>query len=178
MAQKSNAAVIGITESKLDETIPDSEIKINGYELMRCDRNRHGGGVACYVKESICFNRKYIFSEDIENIFFDILLLKTKPFTIGIFYRPPNENQFLEQISHDFPKLNTTNNDVFILGDMNINVMHNGKYLLDNNRNNATMNNVSMLFTKYKEFLSNFGLKQLITSPTRKGKRPLLLIIF
>ena len=45
--------------------------------------------------------------------------------------------------------------------------VYNGNYLLGNNKNNTTINNVSMLFTQYKEFLSNFGLKQLIRYPTR-----------
>ena len=134
---------------------------------MRCDRNRHGGGVACYVKQSICFNRKSIFSEDVENIFFDILLPKTKPFTVGIFYRPPDKNQFLEQITDGFAKLNVATEDIFILGDMNINVMYKGMNLLKNKNITNKNNDIPLLFTHYKEFLSNFGLKQLITSPTR-----------
>ena len=44
IAKKSRAAVIGITESKLDESVTDEEINIDGYELIRSDRNRHGGG--------------------------------------------------------------------------------------------------------------------------------------
>ena len=41
-----------------------------------------GGGVACYVRNEL----KGLFPEDIENIFFEILLLKTKPITVGIIY--------------------------------------------------------------------------------------------
>ena len=44
IAKLTNAAVIGIFESKLDVT---SEIQIDEYDLLRCDKNRHGGGVAC-----------------------------------------------------------------------------------------------------------------------------------
>ena len=44
IALKTNAAVIGLSESKLDETVSDEEILINGYKLLRSDRNRHGGG--------------------------------------------------------------------------------------------------------------------------------------
>ena len=33
VAKKSRAAVIGITESKLDESVTDGEINIDGYEL-------------------------------------------------------------------------------------------------------------------------------------------------
>ena len=89
IAKKSRASVIGITESKLDETILDEEINIDGYELARSDRNRHGGGVVCYIRNDISFNVRGDFSSEIENIFSDIFLPKTKPILIGILYRPP-----------------------------------------------------------------------------------------
>ena len=34
--------MIGITESKLDETVLDGKVNIDGYELVRSDRNTHG----------------------------------------------------------------------------------------------------------------------------------------
>ena len=80
IAKKSNAAVIGITESKLDDSVLNSEIHIDNYSLIRCDRNRHGGGVACYVRDDISYNQKTTFNSGVENIFIDILLPKTKPF--------------------------------------------------------------------------------------------------
>ena len=45
-----NAPVIGIYESKLDASVLDPEISIDNYKILRCDRNRQGGGVACYVR--------------------------------------------------------------------------------------------------------------------------------
>ena len=50
IAKKSRAAVISITESKLDKSVLDAAIYIEGYDLLRSDRDRHGGGVACYIK--------------------------------------------------------------------------------------------------------------------------------
>ena len=41
---------IGISESKLDNSNEDKEIDIGGCSILRCGRNRHGGGVACYIK--------------------------------------------------------------------------------------------------------------------------------
>ena len=51
IVKKSNAAIIGITESKLDDSIMDCEIEISRYDLLRYDRNRNGGGVRvpCYI---------------------------------------------------------------------------------------------------------------------------------
>ena len=90
------AAIIGITESKGDKSISDSEVEISGYCILRCDRNRNGGGAACYVRQDLCFNLRSTAIGDIEGIFFDILLPKTKPAFVGIIYRPPTCINFLE----------------------------------------------------------------------------------
>ena len=58
IAYNTNAAIIGITESKLDESVTNSEIDIDNYVLIRNDRNRKGGGVACYIRDDINFTRK------------------------------------------------------------------------------------------------------------------------
>ena len=93
IAKKSRATVTGITESKLDETVLDGEINIDGRELIQSDRNRHGGGVAWYIRSDATFNVRGNFSNEIENIFFDMLLPKTKPILIGILYRPPDQSR-------------------------------------------------------------------------------------
>ena len=74
IARLTNAAVIRISESKLDDSMPTSKIQINEYDLLRCDRNRHGGGVACYIRNDLSYNVKSYFPKDIENIFFKLLL--------------------------------------------------------------------------------------------------------
>ena len=94
--------MLGITESKLDSFVTNSEVNINGYSIIRNDRNRNGRGVACYVRNDLCFNIKNVFSNSLEHGFFEILLPKVKPIAIGIFYRPPNVNNFLEILSNDF----------------------------------------------------------------------------
>ena len=63
-------AILGITESKLDSTVTNAEVNINGYSIIRNDRNRNGGGVACYIRNDLCFNIKNIFSNSIEHVFF------------------------------------------------------------------------------------------------------------
>ena len=84
IAKLSNAADIGITESKLNNYILDSEIQIDSYQILRCGRNRKGGGVACYVRNDMSYIENDSFPEETENIFFEILLLKTKVITVGI----------------------------------------------------------------------------------------------
>ena len=46
--------VIGITESWANEDIVDAELALTGYVMFRKDRReRRGGGVILYIKESI-----------------------------------------------------------------------------------------------------------------------------
>ena len=53
IAKLTNATVIGLRETKLDNTVLRSELEIEGYDLVRSDRTRRGGGAACFVKNSI-----------------------------------------------------------------------------------------------------------------------------
>ena len=45
MLSETKFDIFAISESKLDASIHDNEIKIDGYDIYRLDRNRHGGGV-------------------------------------------------------------------------------------------------------------------------------------
>ena len=58
IANSSNADVIGISESKLEESVPQSEIQINNYDLLLRDRNRNEEGVAWYVRSENTFLKK------------------------------------------------------------------------------------------------------------------------
>ena len=60
IANKINASIIGISETKLDETILSSELEVDGYDLLRPDQSRRGGGAASYIKSSIVYSYKDI----------------------------------------------------------------------------------------------------------------------
>ena len=102
IAKRIKATVIGISESKLDSTFLGPEIYIENYEILRFDRNRHGGGVACYIKS---YKLNSFLQNEIENITFNILMEHTKPITVGIIYRPPNQSKFLDIFEENLPKL-------------------------------------------------------------------------
>ena len=165
IAKETNAAIIGVTESKLDDSILNEEIKIEGYDLLRCDRNRHGGGVACYIKQNICYKKKNIFDNQLENIIFDILLPKIKPFTVGIFYRPPNQNDFLKIMSNKLDTIRSEHKEIYILGDFNINLYFNNSYVF-NKKHNISHIQMPPMVKQYKELCSTSGLKQIINVPT------------
>ena len=57
------------------------------------------------------------------------------------------------------------NQEVYFLGDLNFNLFHNSKYILDNNANERVP-----WAKKYSQFCHMHNLKQLIRSPTRVAK--------
>ena len=65
-----NVGVLVLTESKLNENIPNNLLKISGYhEPIRRDRTRHGGGVLVYISELFTFKHKTeLQSEKLEHI--------------------------------------------------------------------------------------------------------------
>ena len=128
IALKTNAAIIGITESKIDETVLGGEIQIDGCIPARCDRNRQGGGVVCYIRQDIPFIKIQLQCPNIEHIFLEIFLPKTKPILIEIVYRPPKQRGFLNTLSEaleNIPNLNSR--EIYILGDININLTYQGQ---------------------------------------------------
>ena len=163
IAKDTNSAVIGLSKTKLDKIIFDSELSIPNYS-----RNRKGGGIACYIRSDICFNSQNYLSEEIENISFDLLLPKTKPISIAIVYKPPTDNRFLDYLSKGLKGFNLMENDLFILGDTNINILDNGHSILDKCKDmSKRQSNFGAIPKKYAQLCSTLGLKQLIKHPTR-----------
>ena len=54
------------------------------------------------ILETICVLISRMFFQIIEYVFFEILIPKVKPIAIGIFYRPPNANDFFDIFSNNF----------------------------------------------------------------------------
>ena len=71
IAKRSKSVVIGIMEPNIDNCVLDQEIQIDNYQILRCDRNEKGGGVAFYVRNDLNYVKKEFFPEEIENIFLD-----------------------------------------------------------------------------------------------------------
>ena len=81
----------------LDQSIPDSDLYISGYEIIRRDRDFPGadgkayGGVCFYVRSSVNFVlRSDLSVNELENLCIEIRKPNSKPFLIGTWYRPPN----------------------------------------------------------------------------------------
>ena len=56
---------------------------------------------------------------------------KSKAITISVFYRSPNQANFMELIVKRFSLLNLKDNEIYLLGDFNINLLQNGIYILN-----------------------------------------------
>ena len=135
LANKTKAAITGITESKLDHTVPNSKVNLPGYDILRCYRIRNGGGVACYItRQDLCVNTRILNCKEIENLVFYILLPKSKLIAIGVFYKPPKKVEFMDLMFEKFSNLNLKDNEIYVFGDFNINLFQNGKYILNGKR--------------------------------------------
>ena len=83
------------------------------------------------MRNDLSFAKRNFFPHDIETIFIEIFLPKTKPMTVGIVYRPPSQASFLETMNEHFYKLDIINKETYILGDFNINLYLNNKYVFE-----------------------------------------------
>ena len=87
-------AVIGITKTCLDESVTDSEAEIPDYMILGHNRNHKGGGVCVYIQSDIALNARNDIGGDLETMWAEIYLPKTKPILVGVCYRPPKQLVF------------------------------------------------------------------------------------
>ena len=84
LLQRTKASVLALSESWLDGSIKDAEINVDGYSVVRKDRDRHGGGVLLYISDGVAFNPRPELSEDgFECIWVELLMPKSKGILIG-----------------------------------------------------------------------------------------------
>ena len=118
--KSNNPAVLALCETWLDDSITPNEINIPGYNLERNDRNRQGGGVCLFIRDNLSYNiRKDLMNENIEAIWIDILLPKTRPILIGSIYRPPKQMDFLDNFENVMKDIDSSL-ETYIFGDINI----------------------------------------------------------
>ena len=97
-----------------------------GYDIIRRDRNRHGGGVAFYVAQSLTYvNRQDLLShEDLEILTVEIKKPKSKPFLVTTWYRPPDSKvEIFDKFESELLKLDQEDKESIIMGDTNCNLL-------------------------------------------------------
>ncbi|CAG2239657.1 unnamed protein product [Mytilus edulis] len=120
--------IICISESHLDKSITDDQIKLNGFHKpIRLDRNRHGGGVTIYIKNSLHFIiRNDISVSNLELLWVEVRNCSNEKFLVGVLYRPPNSNSNLwDLFSESVDKALDCNLPIFLCGDFNCDMMSN-----------------------------------------------------
>ena len=177
VAKLTNAAVIGLSETKLVKTVLSSEIEIEGYDLVRSDRSRRGGGVACFVKNSISYNQKPNFCINAESIFIEIFLPRSKPFLIGMLYRSPDKYDFANCLECTFSNTNVFESQkCYLLGDFNINLQPKENEIFRHKSANTINKEMPDLTRSYSEFCFTNSLEQIIARPTRVTDQSATLI--
>ena len=152
--------VLTLSETWLDSSTSDAEIKLPGFVCIRQDRtgNKEGyGGVAMYIREDLAFRlRSDINTGGQECLWIELIRVKCKPTLLCCAYRAPDADfqTFISSLRDRMPAVDLEKSDVVILGDLNANMMPNSK-----------------LPKKDKQELLNFSrafdLTQLIKEPTR-----------
>lgn len=158
-----NAHVIAISETWLDDTVPDSTLTIKKYQtIIRKDRHTFGGGVAIYIKDNIQFIRRSdLEHETFEAIWIEIFLNDSSKVYLGLGYRPPSQElammyDFYNYLSNTVEKLqnspNYRNESIILLGDFNS----------DEQTGRSS-------FLRLKELVVDYALQQMVTFPTREN---------
>ena len=147
--------ILGISETWLDDSV-DGEIHFPDYNIFRSDRNRHGGGIATFVRNSLQITGLEYFCSCLH---FESLWLNVKSPSIphnlvfGCCYRPPSAPTSSLTVTFNFLEVLLSNyKNVIIAGDFNINL------LKGNNKTTAT---------SMRDFITTHFLTQPITLPTR-----------
>ena len=123
--------IFGITETKLDDSFPHEQFKIDDFKHVRQDRNSHGGGIMVYVRDTIPhrFNKGTFAGIDCVNV---ELSMKKKKWNIMFIYRPPciSETTFCDFMFDACENVlqSADNLNVFI-GDMNCNMFKPNKLI-------------------------------------------------
>nr|CAI5861241.1 unnamed protein product [Callosobruchus analis] len=147
-----NYDFFGITETWLNRSINDNQLKINGYNLYRKDRETRGGGVCIYVKETYATHVIDGLDDAIEQIWVEIKTNKQN-LAMDTVYRSPNEDvtTFWSIFEDTLSSVHMPVDKLVCTGDFSINMFN------INNRQVDQMNTI----------MSTFDLKQIIDEPTR-----------
>ena len=128
-----NYDVICVVESWLSEDVSNDELFIPGYDIFRCDRDRHGGGILIFVKSELCASPISYPLPPIDIEFFPLTIEFCKmKFCIAIFYRPPSADvNHFDTFCDIVENLDIVNYSNFILvGDFNIDYLNTSHHLL------------------------------------------------
>ena len=84
--------ILGIIETKIDDSNENSDIEIDDNVVERNDRNKYGRVVVLSVHKSISYKlRDDLFIDDVESLSLQVKTGNYKPFIITSVCRPPGK---------------------------------------------------------------------------------------
>ena len=157
MSQFKDIDILAINETKLDATIKDGEVHLPGYDVVRKDRESNGRnsvGVCIYVRSNINFQLRADLSlNNLECLTVEISKLRSKPFLVSTWYRPPQSSPDLfSTFERTIDKIDAENLELYLVGDLKCNLL-----------SEVVSNNSFHLLN----IIDSYGLPRLITEPTR-----------
>jgi len=118
-----NPKILAFTESHLNDSVLDGEIKIKNYNSHRCDRkDRSHGGAISFIQNSVVCEDILSFSDEYCNL--QIIKLPQNNLILINIYRPPDcpEQSFekvVSKVRSTYYMLESPTPDVIMLGDFN-----------------------------------------------------------
>jgi len=85
LCSANSPSIVCLTETWLCSDILDSELHIPNYNIVRQDRNRHGGGVAIYAKNALSFQVLLCGPSDLELIVISLQTGRHGNTCVGVF---------------------------------------------------------------------------------------------
>ena len=158
---------ICINETMLDNTVAEYEVHINGYDIIRKDRNRNSGGVAIYIRNVINYRERYDLNENnLEAIALEISKPKSKPFLVSAWYRPPDSPIEIFTYFEEFlRKMDAEDKEIIVIGDFNCNW-------------DQDITGLSPQTEKLRDVVTKYQFEQLIKGHTRIKNHSATLIDF
>ena len=123
---KDNIDFLLVTESKLDDTFPQGQFRINGYTRpIRLDRTRNGGGIIIFVRSDLtCRELKpRVLYLDVECTLLEIRIRQSK-WLVVVGYNPHKDQikHFLDKISVEVDRYIPKYENLLMIGDWNSSV--------------------------------------------------------
>ena len=121
--EKTPIDILCIDEIKLDESFPDQQFQIQGYQYppFRKDRDRNGGGKMVFIRQGLIVKRLQELEMKKESICIELTISKKK-WCILFVYRPPHQDKasFFNEITLCASKIVNKYDNFLIAGDLNI----------------------------------------------------------
>lgn len=89
--------------------ILNRELDIENYNFIRMGHLRRGGRVACYIRNSFSYSDEPNICRGLKNVLINAFLPKSKPFLVGVLYRPSSKPEFIEYLDNFLKEINNCN---------------------------------------------------------------------